>query len=1082
MSAQSNTNETLIESELLTLTGPQRNIWFHQFIDPVCTAYNICQSVRLTQSIDVDRLKAACQQVLNESAALRTRFIDDSEAPRQVILKPWPIEFEELDISANPNSVKSCHAELLSRLHRPFDLFAEALVRFGLIRVNDQECHFWWSTHHLVVDGTAAEVVLQRIAEIYRDSTLQARTPPLSWTDAIQEYQAYERSAQWQNDKTYWMNALKGLGSVASLSRIESDGTSLTLPGCVTRRIERQDFERLMKFVTSVRSTGYSAFVVALMVYMSRLTGLKDICIGMPSSGRRPDQRNLVGMFANVIPLRVLTDPLMSVRELCRAVTSAQLSAMEHDRFPRNEIIRSWLQRGSTQPFSAIVNFVSVDMCTKFSTVKENANFLNLTGPQEDFELHVFDAKDGNSIEFRLDFHTARYAVQEAEQHLDSLLKILQCLPQHAETLITEFPLLDESERLSELNASSGARRRTDIEGLSLSELFEVQARSTPDACALRHEGLTTSYRELDEASNRLGRYLISLGVGANDVVGILLNRGVPMIVAMLGVLKSGAAYLPLDPDYPQARLSFMLRDSGARLLVTAAEHDGAYGAEHEVPASVVDIGSSETIKRLSGLSTQAIASSELIWPRASEHLAYLIYTSGSTGTPKAAGNTHSGVNNRLVWMQELLALDASDRVLQKTAIGFDVAVWEWFLPLMTGASLVIARAQGQKDIDYLRRVIQQEQVSVMHFVPSMLAVFVEGLEATQCPSIKQLVTSGEALSGELQARTLSRLAGVKLWNLYGPTEAAIDVSVWECRESDGSVTPPIGRPIWNTELYVLDGGLEPVAQGVIGELYIAGMGLARGYHGRPGLTAERFVACPFSEHSGVGRRMYRTGDLVRRRADGALEYLGRSDDQVKLRGYRIELGEIEAALLGAFSGLAQVAVLAKSTGQGVEGDQRLVAYLVASQGHALPNEQEIRTALASRLPDYMIPTVCIGIDVLPLTANGKLDRKALPEPQLQSLQTYRAPQTEREILVCRLFGEITGAEQVGLDDSFFALGGHSLLAMRLIARLRQELSLTLPLRTLFENPTPAGLAKALQTLSAARGPALVAGMGRRKL
>jgi glutamate racemase len=303
-------------------------------------------------------------------------------------------------------------------LHRPFDLFAEALVRFGLIRVNEQELHFWWSTHHLVVDGTAAEVVLQRIAEIYRDSTLPARTSALSWTDAVQEYQAYERSAQWQNDKTYWMNTLNGLGSVASLSRVASDGTSLILPGCVTRRIERQDYERLMKFVTSVRSTGYSAFVVALMVYMSRLTGLKDICIGMPSSGRRPDQRNLVGMFANVIPLRVLTDPLMTVRELCRAVTSAQLSAMEHDRFPRSEIVRSWLQRGSSQPFSAIVNFVSVDMCTNFSTVKESANFLNLTGPQEDFELHVFDAKDGNSIEFRLDFHTARYAVQEAEQHL----------------------------------------------------------------------------------------------------------------------------------------------------------------------------------------------------------------------------------------------------------------------------------------------------------------------------------------------------------------------------------------------------------------------------------------------------------------------------------------------------------------------------------------------------------------------------------------------------------------------------------------------------------------------------------------
>ncbi|MDO8698813.1 MAG: amino acid adenylation domain-containing protein, partial [Rhodoferax sp.] len=558
------------------------------------------------------------------------------------------------------------------------------------------------------------------------------------------------------------------------------------------------------------------------------------------------------------------------------------------------------------------------------------------------------------------------------------------------------------------------------VQPQSLPALFAAQVAASPDNPALIFELSADSsssmrYDELDAQSNQLARHLIAQGIGADQIVAILLDRSPQMIVAMLAVLKAGAAYLPLDPDLPASRLQFMLADSQARLLLSTRAHTDALG--HALPACL-DLSDALLQSELHARASNEIASQERAHTLQPEHLAYLIYTSGSTGTPKGAGNTHQAVVNRLVWMQDTMRLGSSDRVLQKTAIGFDVAVWEWFLPLMTGAALVIARPEGQKDPAYLKSVIEQHRVSVLHFVPSMLAVFLEALEPHACRSIRQIVTSGEALSGAIQAQTFRHLPQACLWNLYGPTEAAIDVSVWACSEQDGTLTPPIGHPIWNTQLYILDGMLEPLPHGVVGELYIAGTNLARGYLGRSGLTAERFIACPFGA---PGARMYRTGDLARRREDGAIEYLGRADDQVKVRGYRIELGEIEACLLEQNPTLAQVAVITRM----IQGDQRLVAYLVPRAGKLAPQSVELRTALLATLPEYMVPAYFVTIEALPLSANGKLDRRALPDPDIQiSTKDYRAPRNASEALLCSLFAEITGAQLVGIDDGFFALGG----------------------------------------------------------
>jgi len=594
----------------------------------------------------------------------------------------------------------------------------------------------------------------------------------------------------------------------------------------------------------------------------------------------------------------------------------------------------------------------------------------------------------------------------------------------------------------------------------------------TPEATALVFGEDALTYAELDARTNQLARYLIDLGIGPEHIVAIALPRSIEMVVALLAVLKSGAAYLPLDPDYPAARLVFMLTDSGASLLITQSGVIQEAVNTHRLDASqtsnaaltVLELDNINTQFTLTSLDQAPVTQTERLVPLTPQNLAYLIYTSGSTGTPKGAGNTQSALINRLDWMQSKLQLTSVDRVLQKTPWSFDVSVWEFLLPLFNGATLIVAKPEGHKDPRYLEQLILEQQITTLHFVPSMLDAFLASGIDHALLNIRHLVTSGEALSGSLQFECLTKLPHTLLWNFYGPTEAAIDVTYWECRKSDEAETPPIGYPIQNTQIYILDASLNPLPVGVAGELYIAGAGLARGYLGRGGLTAERFIAHPFTP----GARMYRSGDLARWTENGVLEYLGRADAQVKIRGFRIELGEIEAALV-AIPGIAQCTVQAR----GEDGAKQLVAYLVKGVGvgadTTIPEASTFKAVLSTTLPDYMVPAAFLVLESLPLTPNGKLDVRALPAPEITGEGEYRAPVTEHERLIAALFAEHTGAKRVGLDDSFFALGGHSLLAMRLLSQLRARTGTKLALRTLFEYPTVEGFASQFKELPTQR-------------
>ncbi|MGH3802730.1 MAG: amino acid adenylation domain-containing protein, partial [Pseudonocardiaceae bacterium] len=579
--------------------------------------------------------------------------------------------------------------------------------------------------------------------------------------------------------------------------------------------------------------------------------------------------------------------------------------------------------------------------------------------------------------------------------------------------------------------------------------LFERQVARTPEATAVVFEDTTLTYHQLNTKANQLAHALIARGAGPERIVALALPRSLELMVAILAVVKAGAAYLPLDPDYPPTRIALMLHDAQPLLLLTTTQVDGGL-PDTDLSTRVVVVDDPDTVAVLGGRADTDPTDTDRTTPLMPAHPAYVIYTSGSTGQPKGVVVSHWSITNRLAGLQGQFGLVSDDRVLQQASSSFDVSVWEVFWALCEGAAVVLVRPDGHRDPFYLVRLVREQRVTTLESLPSMLDALLKAAEVTDDPrwaaSLRRAITGGEAVPGDIASRWRD-LTGVPLHNGYGPTEAAVDVTFWEC-DGAASAVVPIGRPVWNTRVYVLDRGLCPVPVGVAGELYLAGVQLARGYLGRADLTAERFVACPFGPPGG---RMYRTGDLVRWRGDGVLEFVGRVDDQVKIRGFRIELGEIETVLT-AHPDVGQAAVIARED----QGNKRLVAYVVAAGAGLRPDS--LRAHLGQRLPDYMVPAAFVVLDALPLTPNGKLDRHALPVPEYRSTGTGRAPKTPQERLLCELFTEVLGVAGVGVDDDFFTLGGDSIVSIQLVSRAR-SVGVVITPRDVFEYKTVAGLA-----------------------
>ncbi|MFP5284432.1 MAG: amino acid adenylation domain-containing protein, partial [Thermoanaerobaculia bacterium] len=788
---------------------------------------------------------------------------------------------------------------------------------------------------------------------------------------------------------------------------------------------------RLQALASGHKLTLPTVTLGAWAVLVSRYSGDEDVVFGNVVSGRPaalPGVETMVGMFINTLPVRVRVNGAEPLGPWLQRLQERQLARQEFEHSPLAQIQR-WSEVPAGSPL-----FETLHVFESYPNAGDGGSSRLPVG-----DLRLFESTNypvtltlaaADQVSLRLTSDRARVEEDVAPRLLQHLATLLDGMAEGRR--IGELSLLTAAEALqfrawNETAAAYALDR-------PLHAWIEDQAGRSPEAVAVAFEGEELTYGELDRRAGRLARRLQALGCGPESRVGVLLERSCELLVALLGILKAGAAYVPLDPDHPADRLAFQDRDARLRRIVTRPGFAGRLpGAEDRflfLDGDLPDGPLSVTVDP--------------------DHPAYVLYTSGSTGRPKGVVISHRAIVNRLLWMQEALCLAASDRVLQKTPISFDVSVWELFWPLMTGARLVVARPGGHLDNAYLARLIDEQGITVLHFVPSLLQLFLEEPGVEECRTLRDVVCSGEALSAGLARRFAARLGHARLHNLYGPTEAAVDVTSWVC-ETDGGGDRgiPIGRPIANTRIHLLDPDLLPVPVGVPGELFIAGVNLARGYVERPDLTAERFLPDP--EGREPGERIYRTGDLARWREDGAIEYLGRLDHQVKIRGVRIELGEIEAALVSV-PGVREAVVVAREE---VSGDRRLVAYVTGEVAAG-----DLRVLLRERLPDSMVPSAFVTLPALPLTANGKVDRKALPAPEPSGAgESYVAPRTREEELLAAVWAQVLRLPRVGVEDNFFELGGDSILSIQVVARSRQA-GLLFTVRQLFEHQTVAGLAR----------------------
>jgi amino acid adenylation domain-containing protein len=1075
--ARANAAVTTILPNTLT-THPasygQQALWLISRLAPESAAYNVASAVRIRSAVDPAAMRRALQKLIERHSSLRTTFNEIDGTPVAVVC-------EEVDVSFDYEDVSSSNEELVNKrltklALRPFDLETGPLFRVNLCKRSDEEYLLLWVAHHIVVDFWSLVILVHEFGELYeaeqngRAAILAAPSETysgyVSWQTGLLEGHEGERL------RSYWEQQLGGTLPALNLP------ANHPRPAVQTYRGSACDFALDVGLTRQLKALGknhdatlYITLLAAFQVLLHRYTGQDDILVGSPAAARsRAAFSNVVGYFVNPLVLRANFSGNPSFTEFLRATRRTVLDAFAHQDYPFALLVKELQpERDPSRSPLFQVSFVLQQAqllkeqgLTAFALGQAGAPLrlgelvvetMALEQRVAQFDLSLVVAEIGGELRASLEYNTDLFEPATVAQMARQFRVLLEGLVANPAQSISSLPLLsgeDQRQVLVEWNDTARAYPRQCIH-----ELFEQQAVQTPDHVAVVFNDDEVSYRELNEQANQLAHYLQRLGLGPETVVGICLERSLEMIVALLGVLKAGAAYLPLDPDYPPERLSFMLADAEVPVLLTTTQLKDRLAIE---AATVICLDTEwERIAKHSNENPVSDVSGN--------NLAYVIYTSGSTGKPKGALNTHAAIYNRLCWMQEAYGLTPADHILQKTPFSFDVSVWEFFWPLLTGARLVVARPGGHRDAAFLVELIKQEQITTLHFVPAMLQVFLaaEGVEA--CTSLRRVICSGEALARELQDRFFARLPQVELHNLYGPTEAAVDVTFWACDAAGNHTAVPIGRPVANTQIYLVDKYNQLVPVGVPGELYIGGVQLARGYHKRAALSAERFVPDPFS---GVpGARLYRTGDLARYLSDGSIEYLGRLDFQVKIRGFRVELGEIEAAL-GEHPIVRDVVVVMREDTPQMTNDKRIVAYVVLNRECAAPADELRRTA-KDKLPSFMIPASFVFLPELPLTPNGKIDRGSLPAPEQQMIGEpaggYVAPRDLVEELIAVVWATVLGVERVGIHDNFFELGGHSILGAQVISRVQKAFKTELPLRLLFEFPTVAAFAEQMAAI-----------------
>ena len=1050
------------------LSSGQQALWFLHELAPQSTAYNIVGAVRIVSALDPAALRRAFQVLTDRHPSLRTNFGSSAHGPFQQVHDTQESYFAMEDASSWTE--ETLNQRLVEVAHQPFNLEHGALLRINLFKRGPEEHILLLSVHHIVADLWSLAVLMEELGVAY--TAIKAGVQPnlpaprAQYTDYVRWQTSMLASAEGERLFDYWKNHLAGSPPALNLTTDRPRPPVQTYRGAShAMKVDAELTERLKDIARTNGATLYMVLLAAFQVLLNRYTDQEEILVGSPMAGRTDAVwGGLVGYFVNPVVIKANFSGDPTFEEFLAQIRRNSVSAFEHQNYPfpllveklqpERDLSRSplfqvmfALQKAPLLNELGLASFALGEAGGRMQLGELVLETVALDQQVAQFDLSLMMAEVQGGLAASLKYNTDLYdetTIERLVQHFHSVLSTVAAQP---ELRLSQLPLLtaDETELLSEWNDTAvDYQSRPQL----LHQLFEQQAARTPAATALVFEETRLTYARVNERANQVAAYLQERGVSADTLVGVLMERSVEMVVALLGVLKAGGAYVPLDPEYPRERLSYMIDDAQIKVVLST---ENVLGALENNRAEVICLDSD----------WPAISQASMDNPLdnvTEDNLAYAIYTSGSTGQPKGVMNSHRGICNRLHWMLDSFESDATDRVLQKTPFSFDVSVWEFFWPLITGATLVMARPGGHRDSAYLLDMVEKEQITTLHFVPSMLQVFLEEKNlAARCGSLKRVICSGEALPYDLQERFFEQL-DVELYNLYGPTEAAVEVTSWKCEPHGRRRAVPIGRPIANTQMHILDKHLQAVPVGVTGDLYIGGVQVARGYLGRADLTAERFIPDPLNDKP--GSRLYKTGDLARYWPDGEIEYVGRIDHQVKLRGFRIELGEIEATLADHPAVREQVVVVREDK----RGEKFLVAYLTVHNSHQ-PTNNELRSFLAEKLPEYMVPSSFLFLDALPLTSSGKVDHFKLPAPQLTDSEfeaDYTGPRNVVEEVVSDIWIDALGLERVSVHSNFFSLGGHSLLATRITSQIRELFQIDIPLRSFLEASSVAKLSETI--------------------
>ena len=1026
----------------------QEQFWLVDQLTPGSSAYNFSWPMRLEGRLDSDALGKAVAELVRRHEALRTRFIATDGQPMQIVEKTGTAALELVDLAGEPDPQESARRLIEEQTATPFDLARGPLLRVVLMRLGEQDHTLLIVVHHVVFDGVSKVVLYRELGECY-DAFAAGREPsPAELSIQYADYAEWQRSQldpeRLERELAHWREQLEGAPTALELPTDRPRPAVSSLRGARHRQPLSSDLRgALDALARGEGATFFMAVLAAFEVLLYRYTGQEDLLVGTPVDTRTARElAPVIGPFINTVVVRGELSGSAGFRELLRGVQQRTVDALEHQELPFERLVATLAPERdlSRHPlFQALLALNPAETGLRLEGVNVSDLDPAWSGARVDLFLILDDLPQG--LEAIWEYSRDLFEPATIERMAGHFVRLLEEIVAHPDRPIDDLALLGEAERtllLEEWN-----RTEAEIPPQRLEQLVAEQARATPDRVAVRFDERELSYGELDVRANRLANRLLALGAGPDELVGVCLNRSEELLVALLATLKTGAAYVPIDPGFPPARQEFMLADAQVRVLVTEEPLLASLPASDATVLCVDRDGGEVALESTDPPAHDAGA----------EDLAYVIYTSGSTGKPKGVEIPHRALVNFLCSMREQPGLVAEDVLVAVTTLSFDIAGLELYLPLITGATVVIASAQTAADPRALARLLESSGATAMQATPTTWRMLIDSGWPGRA-DLKALC-GGEALPPALADELVWRVP--ELWNMYGPTETTIWSTCAHVR-SPGE-QPTIGRPIANTTLHVLDGRGAPAPIGVPGELLIGGAGLAHGYRNRPELTAERFV----TDEPG-GERLYRTGDLARYRPDGTVQFLGRLDHQVKLRGFRIELGEIEAVL----GGHPAVAGAAAIVHDGPQGEPSLIAYVVPDGEPADP--EDLRRFLGESLPAYMVPATIVTLERLPLTPNGKIDRKALPAPELPSSREdqYTEPRDATEAAVASVFCEVLGVDRAGAHDDFFGLGGQSLLAARLVSRLDARFEIELPLRALFEAPTVAGLAAHIEALTAA--------------